>query len=244
MKKLRLFSGMLLLALGASIPALAQTKEQAAEISSDVPELQAFHTIIYPMWHNAYPAKDIGALKGFVPQIKANMEKMNSAKLPGILRDKENLWKSELVKFNAVAESYYKACSENNDEAILLAAEKLHSAYEAMNRVVKPYVEEMDVFHQTLYVIYHKMYPEKRYDEIAGVMDTLISQADAITKFPEDKLSRRLKGKTPEYYTISKDLYNETVALKDALKGKNAKEKDAAVEKLHATYQKLASLFE
>lgn len=244
MRKLRLFSSMLLLALGASITALAQTKEQAAEISSDVPELQAFHTIIYPLWHNAYPAKDITTIKSFVPQIKANMGKMNSAKLPGILRDKENLWRSELIKFNAVAESYYKACSENNDEAILLAVEKLHSAYEAMNRVVKPFVEEMDKYHQTLYVIYHKMYPEKKYNEIAGLMNTLISQADAITKYPEDKLARRLKAKTPEYYTISKDLYDETIALKNALKRKNAKKKDAAVEKLHATYQKLASLFE
>lgn len=104
MKKLRLFSGMILLVLSASIAAFAQTKEQAAEISSDVPELQAFHTIIYPLWHNAYPARDVAAIKSFVPQIKANMEKMNSAKLPGILRDKENLWRSELVKFNTVAE--------------------------------------------------------------------------------------------------------------------------------------------
>lgn len=244
MKKLRLLSGMILLVLSASIAAFSQTKEQTAEISSDVPELQAFHTIIYPLWHKAYPAKDIAAIKSFVPQIKANMEKMNDAKLPGILRDKEELWKSELEKFNAVAESYYKACSENNDEAILLAAEKLHSAYEAMNRVVKPFVKEMEVFHQTLYVIYHTMYPEKKYDEIASVMDTLISQADAITKYPEGKLTRRLKDKTPEYYTISKDLYDGTIALKDALKRKNAKKKDAAVEKLHATYQKLASLFE
>jgi hypothetical protein len=88
------------------------------------------------------------------------------------------------------------------------------------------------------------MYPEKKYNEIAGVMDTLISQASAITKYPEDKLARRLKDKTPEYYTISKDLYDETIALKDALKRKNVKKKDAAVEKLHTTYQKLGSLFE
>jgi hypothetical protein len=235
---------MLLLVLGTNITVFAQTKEQAAEISSDVPELRAFHTIIFPLWHNAYPAKDITTIKIFIPQIKANMEKMNSAKLPGILQDKENLWKSELVKFNAVAESYYKACSENNDEAILIAVEKLHSAYEAMNRVVKPFVKEMEIYHQTLYMIYHKMYPEKNYSEIAGVMDTLVSQADAITKYPEDKLIIRLKDKTPKYYTISENLYNLTVALKEALKGNDEKKKDAAIEELHTTYQKLQSLFE
>ncbi|MEN6553853.1 MAG: hypothetical protein ABFC34_13325, partial [Methanobacterium sp.] len=107
--------------------AFSQTKIESSDVSTSVPELANFHSIIFPMWHKAYPAKDITTLKGFVPQIKANMEKMNSAKLPGILREKEAAWKSELVKFNLVAENYYKACEENDEAAILLAAEKFHS---------------------------------------------------------------------------------------------------------------------
>ncbi len=242
MKKLFVFSFMLLLVLGGN-KAFAQTKIEAAEISTSVPELTKFHTIIYPMWHKAYPAKDIATLKSFVPQIKANMEKMNSAKLPGILREKETAWKNELVKFNAVAENYYKACSEDNQEAILLAAEKFHSAYEAMNRVVKPYVKEMDEFHQTLYVVYHSYLPEKNYQEVVNVMDKFVMQADAITKYPEDKLVKRLKDKTPKYYTVSKELYEATVALQEALKGTDAKMKDAAIETVHSTYQKLETCF-
>ena len=234
---------MLIIALGTN-NAYSQTKEQEAEISTSVPELSAFHTIIFPMWHKAYPAKDIATLKGFVPQIKANMEKINSAKLPGILREKEAQWKSELVKFNAIAENYYKACDSNDEAAILNAAEQFHKSYEGMNRVVKPFVKEMDAYHQTLYVIYHKMVPDKKYSEIASVMDKLISEADAVTKYPQDKLTKRLGDNTPKYYTISKDLYDATVALKDALNGKDAKKKDAAIEKVHRTYQKLESVFE
>jgi len=242
MKKLFLFSCLFVLVLSAN-KSFSQTKIESSDISSSVPELVNFHSIIFPMWHTAYPAKDIAALKGFVPQIKANMEKTNSAKLPGILREKEAAWKSELVKFNTVAENYYKACSENNEEAILLAAEKFHSAYEAMNRVIKPFVKEMDEYHQTLYVIYHKFYTEKNYTEIANVMDKLILQADAITKYPQDKLTNRLKDNTPKYYSISKDLYTATVSLKEVLKGKDLKKKDAAVENVHSTYQKLESVF-
>jgi len=243
MKKILIFTSIIFLAFGAN-KAFAQTKEQAAEISSDVPELQAFHTIIYPLWHKAYPAKDYSAIKGFVPQIKANMEKMNNAKLPGILRDKEAQWKEQLVKFNAVAEIYYKACSDNDEAAMLKGAENFHKAYEAMNRVVKPFVPEMDAFHQTLYVIYHKLYTEKDYKGISALMDKFIAQADAVTKSPEDKLTKRLKDKTPKYYIVSKELYDNTVALKEALGKKGKKEKDAAVEKLHTTYKKLESVFE
>ena len=224
--------------------AFSQTQINPSDVSTSVPELANFHSIIAPMWHKAYPAKDIIALKSLVPQIKENMVKMNNAKLAGILREKEVAWKNELVKFNATADNYYKACEANDEAAILLAAEKFHSAYEAMNRVVKPFVKEMDVFHQTLYVIYHKSLPEKNYTEIVNGMDNFIAQVYAITKYPQDKLVKRLKDNTPKYYTIAGELQTATIALKEVLKGTDAKKKDAAIEKVHTIYQTLESVFE
>lgn len=229
--------------LGANL-AFSQTTINSSDVSTSVPELVTFHSIIAPMWHQAYPAKDYAKLKGYVPQIKANMEKMNSAKLSGILREKEAAWKSELAKFNVVAESYYKACEANDEPAMLLATEKFHSAYEAMNRVVRPFNKEMDAYHKSLYVIYHKLLPEKNYEEIAKGMDNFILLADAVVKTPEVALAKRLKDKVANYNTVSKDLQTATVALKDALNGKDAKAKDAAIEKVHSTYQKLESVFE
>ncbi|HNW49165.1 MAG TPA: hypothetical protein PKK88_05520 [Bacteroidales bacterium] len=243
MKKLLLISCMFVLMLCGN-SAFSQTQVNPSDVSTSVPELANFHSIIAPMWHKAYPAKDINTLKGYVPQIKANMVKMNNAKLAGILREKEAAWKNELAKFNVTAENYYKACEANDEAAILLAAEKFHSAYEAMNRVVKPFVKEMDVFHQTLYVIYHKSYTEKNYTEIANGMDNLIAQADAITKYPQDKLVKRLKDNTPKFYTIAGELHASTVALKEVLNGTDVKKKDAAIEKVHTLYQKLESVFE
>lgn len=242
MKKILLLTFTLFIALVTNT-AFAQTKEQAAEISPNVPELSAFHTIIAPMWHTAYPAKDIAALKALVPQIKANMEKMNIAKLPGILREKETAWKNELVKFNVTAENYYKACAGDDAEAILLATEKFHSGYEAMNRAVKPFVKEMDEYHITLYVIYHKLMPEKKYTEVANLMDKLILQADAITKYPQDKLVKRLKDNTPKFYDYAAKLSIVTVDLKEVLKGADSKKIDAAIEKTHSAYRLLETAF-
>jgi len=243
MKKLTVLSCILCFVLGTT-GAFAQTHEQSAEISSSVPELSGFHKIIFPMWHKAYPVKDTATLKSFVPAIKENMAKMNAAKLPGILREKEGLWKSELVKFNVVAENYYKACAGNDIDAMLQAAEKFHSAYEGMNRVVKPFVKEMDAYHVTLYVIYHKLLPENKFEEVAAVMDQLIAEADAVTKYPQDKLTRRLKDNTPKYYTISKELYDATVNVKEVIAGKDPVKSKAAIEKMHKIYQKLESVFE
>jgi hypothetical protein len=221
----------------------AQVNIDSTEIISNVPELTDFHEIIYPMWHTAYPAKDINALKGFVPQIKLSVDKINHAVLPGILKDKQDQWKNQLNELNSAAENYYKASEEENAEALLAATEKLHYNYERMMRVIRPVIKEIDEYHQTLYIIYHKLYPDKKYTEIAGYLDDLILRANAIAQYPKDKLKRRLGDNLVKFDLASKDLYNATVSLKEVLKSSDSKEKDAAVENMHTRYQQLDSLF-
>jgi hypothetical protein len=216
----------------------------SAEITWTVPELIKFHDVIYLIWHEAYPAKDINALKGFVPEIKTSMEKINNAKLPGIAREKETKWKEGLVEFNSSAEEYYKAASGNDEQAMLDAAEKLHAKFEMMIRIIRPVLKEIDEYHKVLYVIYHKYFPDKKYSEISNVMDDLISKADAITKADEEKLKKRLKDKFSNFQPAAKELYDNTVALKEVLKTNDAEKTNASVEKMHSSYQKLECVFD
>jgi len=240
MKKLFLALTIVLLFFSSKI---SFSQIDSSEINWTVPELIKFHDVIYLIWHEAYPSKDIKALKGFVPEIKASMEKINNAKLPGIVREKENKWKEGLASFNETAEKYYKASEGADDQAMLDAAENLHSNFEMMVRILKPVAKEIDEYHKVLYVIYHKYFPEKKYGDILNVMDDLISKADAITKVAEDKLQKRLKEKFASYAPAAKELYDNTVALKDILKTNESAKIDAAVEKMHSSYQKLESLF-
>ena len=48
----------------------------------------------------------------------------------------------------------------NNNSDLLTAVEKLHSSYEKMVMVLRPPLKEIDDFHQTLYIIYHKLLPD------------------------------------------------------------------------------------
>jgi hypothetical protein len=242
MKKLNLFAGILLVFFYSSF-SFAQTKIDPAEISSSVPELTKFHEVIFPIWHNAYPAKDYEALKGFIPQIKASMESINNAKLPGILREKETEWKAGLNELNASAQKYFTSAQNNDNDALLAAAESLHANYEKMMRVIRPAIKEVDDYHQTLYVIYHKLYPDKKYDEIAALSGTLVTKAEAIMNYPQDKLKQRLGDNTDKFNASAKELYNTTVSLKDALKGNDMKKKSDAVEAMHSAYQDLDALF-
>lgn len=242
MKKL-FISFLLFSAIIYSNVSFAQTKVDPAEISSSVKELTDFHDIIYPIWHEAYPAKDYTALKGFIPKIKTYMESLNNAKLPGILRDKESAWKNQLDELNKIAQDYYSAAANNDNNGLLTAAEKLHSGYEKMVRVIRPALKEVDDFHQTLYIVYHKLLPDSKYDEIAGLSGTLITKAEAIMNYPSDKLKARLGDNTDKFAASAKKLYTSTMSLKETLKGKDPKKKKEAVEKMHSAYEELDSLF-
>jgi hypothetical protein len=221
----------------------SQVKIDTSEITSSVPALTDFHEVIFEIWHTAYPEKDINALKGFVPQIKESMEELNKAVLPGILKDKEADWNKQLKDLNEAAENYYRASEGKDDEILLDAAEKIHYQFEMMNRVIRPVLKELDAYHQLLYIIYHKLYPDRKYSEIEVLMDSLIERADALVKYPRDKLKKRLGDGVVSYDNASKELYQATVSLKEILAGNDPVKKDEAVEQVHTLYQHLESIF-
>lgn len=219
----------------------AQHTIDSTEITSSVPELYEFHDVIYVIWHEAYPSKDIAALKGMVEKIKPYMDKINNAKLPGIAQDKESKWKEGLKVLNASAESYYKIAEGSDDQALLDAAEKLHADYEMMVRILRPVNKEVDSYHKDLYIIYHKYYPSKDYKSIEGLIDGMISKAEACINA---KLPKRLEGKTDDYQKLTKELVEKTVALKNALKTNDGTVIDKAIDVMHSKYQDVEKLFD
>lgn len=232
-----LFVNMLFIYAGV----MAQNKIDSTEITSSVPELSKFHDVIYVIWHEAYPSKDIGTLKGMVEKIKPDMQNINNAKLPGILKDKEAKWQDGLKVLNASAENYYNAAKGTDDQAMLDAAEKLHADFELMVRVLRPVSKEVDEYHKDLYVIFHKFYPAKDYKSIEPLMDGMISKAEACLNA---KLPKRLESKADVFQSTVKELVAKTTALKEVLKTNDAAAIDKAVDVMHSKYQDVEKIFE
>ncbi|MFZ4591999.1 MAG: hypothetical protein ACOYN6_13435 [Ignavibacteria bacterium] len=220
---------------------MAQNTIDSTEITSSVPELKQFHDVIYVIWHEAYPSKDIAALKGMVEKIQIDMGKINNAPLPGILKDKEAKWKDGLKVLNASAENYYAAAKGTDDQVMLDAAEKLHADYEFMVRVLRPVSKEVDEYHKDLYVIFHKFYPSKDYKSIVPMMDGMIAKAEACLNA---KLPKKLEGKTELFQNTVKELVAKTVALKEALKTNDYAAIDKAIDVMHSKYQDVEKIFE
>ncbi len=229
---------LMFLFIGKSI--FSQHEDQTKETESKVPELEQFHDVIYPIWHTAYPAKDYAALRSYVGEVSSFAEKIYSAKLPGILRDKKAKWEKEIAAFKGSVSEYNSKVAGKDDAALLKASEDLHSKYEMLVRVIRPVSKEVDEFHQQLYVIYHTYLPNKDYKKILSVSDKLVEKAKAISQM---KIPQKLEAKSEKINSAASDLLTAAKEL-NSLK-KTAKEKDVnlAVEKVHSKYQSLEELF-
>ena len=228
--------GILCLA-GARSSALSQD----AETKREVPELDALHEVIYPLWHTAYPSKDYAALRGFVPQIRELAAKVNAAKLPGILREKQAKWAEGVAALKKNVEGFAASAEGKDDAALLKAAENLHTRFEYLYRVISPVLPEVDTFHQALYVVYHRHLPGKDFDKIREAAGELKAKAEAAQKA---SIPRWISVKADVYKQAADELAAAAGALVAAAGGKDDAALEKAVEFLHTKYQALQSLFD
>jgi hypothetical protein len=230
-----------ILSLLLALPLFSQDDQHSSEIDSSVPELIEFHEVIYPIWHTAYPEKNYSMLKEMVPEVNSGAEKIYSAQLPGILRDKQEEWGKGVTKLRASVEKYNKAMQGTEEAEMLLAAEELHSDFEMLVRIVKPVTKEVDEFHKVLYMIYHHYWPNKNMEEFGKAVDDLAMRADELANCV---LPKWASEKSDEFKEQSQKLYNATKKLKELKDSKaDDTELDKAIEDVHDNYVALEGLF-
>ena len=225
----------------AAVVSASPQAPQAQETESSVPELTAFHEIIYPIWHTAYPEKDYAALRSYWPEVKRLAESIYSARLPGILHEKQAKWDQALAELRKSVDAYLAAAAGTDDAALLGAAEVLHAHYEMMVRTIRPALLEVDDFHKTLYVVYHKYLPGKDYAKITEASGDMLTKAEAITKAT---LPKRLESKAQAFSTAAQELLEATKALAETSKSGQGEAIAAAVELVHTRYQALEKTFD
>jgi len=222
--------------LVSSITAFSQ-EECEDETNTNIPALAEFHEVIYPIWHTAYPSKDIEALKGYVEEVNQKAEKIYNVKLPGILREKEAKWKAGVEEFKEAVNKYNEAAAGSDEQQLLDAAELLHAKYENLVRIIRPIVKELDEFHKVLYVIYHRYLPDKKWEAVRKECASLKEKSQKVI---EAKLPKKLEGKSDEY----KKLANELSKAVDNLCKAKDKDMEKAIESMHSKYEALQNLFE
>jgi hypothetical protein len=240
MKNLFVFLSITLLFIPFSL--FSQDDEHSSEVDSSVPELSAFHEVIYPIWHTAYPEKNYAMLKEMIPEVNSGAEKIYSALLPGILRDKQEEWDKGVAKLRTSVEKYNLAMQRTEEAEMLSAAEVLHSDFEMLVRIVKPVTKEVNEFHKVLYMIYHHHWPNKNMEEFGKAVDDLDMRAGELANCV---LPKWASDKSEPFAELSQKLYESTKNLKE-LKDSEADETELgkAIENVHDNYVALEGLFD
>jgi len=230
------------LALGGCAPEGGSVPEvPKEEVTRSVPELEAVHEVMQPMWHDAWPAGDAEAVRASVSEFEPLVAAVHSAELPGILQDEQARWDEQKTLFMGSFQGMQEAAETGEDEQLMAHAEALHMNYEGLVRIVRPLVPELDAYHQHLYGLYHYYGPGYDLEKIRGAAE---SMAAAIPALQDVELPERLADRQAEFESEVSRLAEETDALIQALEDPQRERVDAAVERVHSAYQAVEAIFD
>jgi hypothetical protein len=237
MKRYLVFTALL---LGLSVIGFGFNAQRPEETIARVPALDAFHEVIYKIWHEAWPRKDTALLQQLLPDVEKGISEVASAPLPGILRDKKTVWDEGVRKLQSAGSDYKAAVIAKDDAKLLGAAEILHSRFEGLMRAIRPALNELDEFHAVLYLLYHHYLPKYDYEKIRSSVVELKQKMAALN---EAALPERLKSKEKEFQASRGLLSGSVDVLESKAQSNDEKAIKEAVETVHSNYQVLEKIF-
>lgn len=222
-----------LLIISGLAPA-AEDESQSKKIT--IPELTAMHEAIYPLWHKAYPEKDVQLLQALYPDLEEHFRKLRDSKFPEQWPDRKMHWQEGLNTMKNALKSYKNAVDTNHQENLLSSAEKVHSAYEQLVKVVNPPIPEVDAFHEVLYYVYHHYLPNQNWEKI----DESIAQfSERMSSLNQAELPKWMYDKQAAFDSARQNL---AVMVDELAKLKGTDEHQqiqSAVLNLHDAYEKM-----
>jgi hypothetical protein len=110
--------------------------EQAARVLAPrMKEIEKFHLVLYPLWHQALPKEDYHAIKAAMPELKAKMDTLITADIPESYQHiKEKIGeKREALKVSV--DNLVAVCSSGKDEDIKTKLTEMHRHFMALDGV-------------------------------------------------------------------------------------------------------------
>jgi len=227
--------------VGLAATLAAEQMPAPGETTSQVPALFAFHDVIAPLWHEAWPTKNFAMMRELLPQVEQHVAAIQKAELPGILRDKQAAWQKGVENLATAAGKMKTALAASQDQASLDAVEELHARFEQLVRVIRPPMQELDAYHVVLYDLYHKAMPSQDLAAIDGLAGDLVTRCRALGAAATPK---RFAAKEVELKKSVGLLCEATAALAALPADSPAAAVETAVERVHTQYQAVEGLFQ
>ena len=215
--------------------------EPVDEVKAEVPQLFAFHDVIMPLWHDAWPGRDTAQMKELLPRVEEHAAAIAAVELPGILRDKQERWNEGVAALQDDVAAYRAAAEADDTQALLDAVESLHAHFEGLVRTVRPVMKELDAYHRVLYMVYHHYAPDSRTEDLEKAAAQLV---DRCTDLEAATIPSRFQAKTEALRAAFADLCAATSTFRAAVDGGDQAAMESALEPMHSRYQAAEALFD
>jgi heme oxygenase len=100
-----------------------------------VKELENFHLVLYPLWHEALPKKDFKAIIACAPTLQEKMDTLMKVDFPEKFKENVPQFIEKRKALKASVEELIKACNKKDNKKIEEKLDKMHTAYMELDGV-------------------------------------------------------------------------------------------------------------
>jgi hypothetical protein len=110
-------------------------EQMARVLAPRMKEMEEFHLVLYPLWHEAMPNKDYQAIKAAIPSLESKMDALMKAEIPEDFKDIETPIIEKREALGKAVEDLANVCRKNKDEQIIDKLTQMHESYRALDEV-------------------------------------------------------------------------------------------------------------
>jgi len=110
-------------------------EQMARVLAPRTRELEEFHLVLYPLWHQAMPNKDYKAIKAAIPSLESKMDTLMSAQLSQRFSGIQSEFVEKREALKLTVEELADVCRQNKDEKIIDKLTQMHEAYRELDQV-------------------------------------------------------------------------------------------------------------
>lgn len=149
----------------------------------------AFHEVMAPTWHTAYPAKDFDALLAAGPKFDSLFKGIADIQPTMKNAKRKAAFLTHREEFAHMVKDFAGAAKAGLKDSCYVLMPHVHEAFEQTATTLSPYdYPELEAAKTTLGLIVEKHIPANNMEGITGSTETLVTKAMALTEtsVPED----------------------------------------------------------
>ncbi|HEX9913147.1 MAG TPA: hypothetical protein VGB01_07875 [candidate division Zixibacteria bacterium] len=100
-----------------------------------VKELENFHLVLYPLWHEALPKKDFKAIIACAPTLQEKMDSLMKVELTERFKEIAPQFIEKRKSLKTSVDELVKACNKKDNKKIEEKLDKMHAAYMELDGV-------------------------------------------------------------------------------------------------------------